>query len=375
MKQRKVLLNSDDIVDEMKKVFIYNENSDPKYLFELNSIYETVKNDAEKIDIKHIAIEDLKNTDVVISNQLPEAWKFVLSGLNIVSVVIGNYESKEKYNDIVVDPFYIKKQILFCGDNYKAKNLIKNEIDYGKIFNLIQKLDWDSKFWGFPVAFLSSRHLTENIICRVEPFVKSMNIRLIEYLCDCHDRTSVEIAESNGYRFKDIRLTYQKKLLSSKVEDDMYSDYKLIKADAQHYGILRDLSRDIYIDSRYYYDANFDNEKVAEFYMLWAEKAVRSEYDDMCYLLKYGGNILGFATIKNKCDGLASIGLVGIDKKHSGNGHGLILMTLLLNKLHETGFKTVRVVTQGRNYSAQRLYQKAGFLTYSTELWYHKWEY
>ena len=31
------------------------------------------------------------------------------------------------------------------------------------------------------------------------------------------------------------------------------------------------------------------------------------------------------------------------------------------------------LVTQGRNLYAQRLYQKAGFFTKGTELWYHKW--
>jgi hypothetical protein len=33
----------------------------------------------------------------------------------------------------------------------------------------------------------------------------------------------------------------------------------------------------------------------------------------------------------------------------------------------------VQVITQGRNYAAQRLYQRAGFVTRKTELWYHKW--
>jgi ribosomal protein S18 acetylase RimI-like enzyme len=33
----------------------------------------------------------------------------------------------------------------------------------------------------------------------------------------------------------------------------------------------------------------------------------------------------------------------------------------------------VSVVTQGRNVAAQRLYQRAGFVTASTQLWYHRW--
>jgi dTDP-4-amino-4,6-dideoxy-D-galactose acyltransferase len=37
------------------------------------------------------------------------------------------------------------------------------------------------------------------------------------------------------------------------------------------------------------------------------------------------------------------------------------------------GCDRVQVVTQGRNLAAQRLYQRAGFLTADLKLWYHKW--
>jgi hypothetical protein len=33
----------------------------------------------------------------------------------------------------------------------------------------------------------------------------------------------------------------------------------------------------------------------------------------------------------------------------------------------------VLVVTQGRNYAAQRLYQRNQFRTCEVQLWYHKW--
>ena len=33
----------------------------------------------------------------------------------------------------------------------------------------------------------------------------------------------------------------------------------------------------------------------------------------------------------------------------------------------------IRVVTQGRNVAAQRLYQKCGFASSSMEIWFHRW--
>ena len=45
----------------------------------------------------------------------------------------------------------------------------------------------------------------------------------------------------------------------------------------------------------------------------------------------------------------------------------------VIEELYKDGITYIDVVTQGRNYSAQRLYQRCGFITQSTELWYHKW--
>ena len=53
------------------------------------------------------------------------------------------------------------------------------------VVDLITKLDWDSDFFGFNVAYLSCMHLTENIMHKVNQFVEGKKIRLVEYLCNC----------------------------------------------------------------------------------------------------------------------------------------------------------------------------------------------
>jgi hypothetical protein len=37
------------------------------------------------------------------------------------------------------------------------------------------------------------------------------------------------------------------------------------------------------------------------------------------------------------------------------------------------GASVLTVATQARNIAAQRLYQRAGFLTSSVRVWYHRW--
>ena len=56
-----------------------------------------------------------------------------------------------------------------------------------------------------------------------------------------------------------------------------------------------------------------------------------------------------------------------------GRGGGSALVQGALAWFADRGVTQVLVVTQGRNVGAQRLYQKAGFLTRKVELWYHRW--
>ena len=202
--------------------------------------------------------------------------------------------------------------------------------------------------------------------------MRKKDIRLIEYVCNCHDKKSVRLAEKNGYEFKDIRLTYEKKLTrKDNVEVSGKNQFGI--AQAEHIPALREISRNLYLDSRYYFDSNFDRDRIAEFYMDWVEKAVKKEYDDECYVFLINQVPIAYCSVKYNSDDLAQIGLVGVSNDQTGKGLGGLLMQNVCNSLIEKGCKRIRVVTQGRNYPAQRLYQKSGFLTYSTELWYHKW--
>ena len=355
----------------MHKLFIIQEDTNPIYRKELEQAF-LITNAAEKINIANLTIEKLKKFDVVISNQLPYQWRVILNGLKIVSIVFDDINISDETSDIFIDYLYKSKSKLFSGNNFKVSNHNKFDIQYDEIFNLISLLEWDSKFWGFNVCLLSSRHLSQSILYRINNFISKNQIRLVEYLCDCHDKRSVSLAEKNGFQFKDIRLTYENKLSDYQKKSD-YIDLKFSLATEDHIPTLRIISKDIYKDSRYYFDANFEKNKVIEFYLLWIEKDIKGKFYDECFILEIDNEIVGFCTVKYQNDELAYIGLVGVSTNHSGKGIGSKLMSCFIDEMFSRGIKKVRVVTQGRNYAAQRLYQKVGFVSHSTELWYHKW--
>ncbi len=82
---------------------------------------------------------------------------------------------------------------------------------------------------------------------------------------------------------------------------------------------------------------------------------------------------IGFCTVKYEPVSCARIRLVGMDSAYGGRGLCEVLLSMTLRALADQGVRYVQVVTQGRNYAAQRLYQRAGFVTKKTELWYHRW--
>lgn len=357
----------------MKKLFVFQSSGNKDYGRELLCAFKKCKNSCVKTRLEKISADYLiKNSiEVLISNGLPKEWYFILKGLNIVTITLGEMEKYYDFSDIVIDYKSRNNYRYFTGPDY---SLCRNPgMEFAEITDLITKMEWDSDFWGFPVAYLSSKYLTENIMHRVEKVIKREGFRLVEYLCNCHDNRSVEIAERNRFHFTDIRLSFEKKIEEG-FEYALPEGITFSEAGKKDIPMLKEISKDLYQDSRYFFDENFNRNKVQKFYQLWIKRAVLGEYDDACFCLCEKGVPLGFCSIKyNFPSKSASIGLFGLSRKYHGRGLGKALLLMVSSELRRKNIARIDVVTQGRNYAAQRLYQRAGFLTKATELWYHKW--
>lgn len=358
----------------MNKLFVLQNNDDP-YKLELEAAY-AISNVGKKkqLNIKRLDVDYLiKNQiNVVIATELPKEWYFTLKGLNIVLIVLGNREKNRKYADIVIDCLSNDDKRYFTGEKYSlCQSNIEQVNEFNEIVNLILKLSWDSHFYGYNVAYLSCMHLTQNILYQVEKFIREKNIRLVEYLCNCHDRRSVLSAEKNGFHFVDIRLSYR--ITIKNKHNYSLGKFLFRKAEEHDISVLQAISKYIYKDSRYFFDKNFNQEKICEFYQGWVQKGVLGQYDDECWCLCDKDLPVAFCTIKYKDFKTAAIGLVGVDADCQSNGLGKKTMYSIFNMLMDKGIQDVVVVTQGRNYPAQRLYQSVGFRTHATQLWYHKW--
>ena len=357
----------------MNKLFVFKAEKD-RYSPELEGAYAKTQQPKVCCAVDQLGIDFLSSNkiEVVISNGLPTEWYYILKGMNIVTITIDDRDIFYPFADIVIDCFCEDGKRYFTGKGCSlvACDMI-DTLGTDHVFNLIRKLEWDSHFFGYNIAFLSCMHLTDNIMRRVDKFIQSENIKLVEYLCNCHDSKTVRVAEKNGFHFVDIRLSYEYCCSGGKHID--IGNLKFSKAVEDDIPWLKAINNNLYEDSRYYFDMNFNKQRVQDFYQNWVEKGVRGQFDDECWCLYDKGNPITFCTVRYRREGMASIGLFGVDENYQGQGVGKEFLLCVFDKVAEKGVKTITVVTQGRNYAAQRLYQAVGFKTMSTQLWYHKW--
>lgn len=336
---------------------------------------------------------------VISTNEISCETAFLIKGLGLAQIVIGMRNELIDTSDIILDPLVLKNEKYLVGTRYFLSTILKKipvaslaeimeinpdtlteEVNHNEaeaelldVVQLYQKLEWDSNFFGINIGYISCLRLTPNIERHIKKFIRKEKIDMLEYLCNCHDRESVVTSEKNGYSFVDIRLTFEQ-FLNKARDIQPREDYFVQKGKGNDIDKLKEIATDIYKYSRYYFDVNFDSAKVVEFYRNWVEKAIRSQFDDYAYVLYHKQEPIGFCTVKKVRKNAAKIGLFGLNSKYVGNGLAKYLLDISLQKLrNEEGINYVEVVTQGRNYVAQRLYQRCGFVTKMTELWYHKW--
>tara|TARA_B100001287_G_C22684338_1_gene532371 strand:+ start:2419 stop:3171 length:753 start_codon:yes stop_codon:yes gene_type:complete len=240
--------------------------------------------------------------------------------------------------------------------------------------SMVELLKWDTNFFGFSVAQIQKEIIHEKHLDEIFSFCKKNRVKLLQFKCDAHHRPSILLAESANFHFADVRMTLVCNLNELDFKNtDIKEDLSFRVGSKKDIPALKDIVTDLYTHSRYYFDTNFPRDDVHGFYQNWIEKSVKSEFDDVVYVLLNKHTHIGCCSVSYNSDNKASIGLFGIDPNSSGRGFGAILIHKVLSEMHKNDVKSVSVVTQGRNYLAQKLYQRAGFCNEKMEIYYHKW--
>lgn len=239
--------------------------------------------------------------------------------------------------------------------------------------HICEYLDWDSRFFGCEIARATVNRLTPQTVKTILTWCNSRRIDCLYFLGDSDDTNTTRLAEDNGFRLVDIRITLEKQLGGVLSTAEPQYDQGIIRSHtADDVPALCAIARTSHRDSRFYHDPNLPTSLCDALYETWIAKSCNG-YANAVLVAEFEERPVGYISCHLLDQARGQIGLVGVspDVQGRGLGHGLVHESL--RWFAGQGITQVTVVTQGRNWKAQRLYQKNGFLTRSVQLWYHKW--
>jgi ribosomal protein S18 acetylase RimI-like enzyme len=230
-------------------------------------------------------------------------------------------------------------------------------------------LEWDSSFFGRRIAQVNGNALSPERVVDVLDWCDANRIDCLYLLTESDDALSISVAEENRFGLMDIRLTFERSLGSF---EPAPNDILIRAGETRDLPTLRRLAGEIHRDGRFHYDPMFGKDAGDSLYRTWIENSFNG-FADAVLVADIADGAAGYVTCKIIGNSIGQIGLIGVDPCCRGVGIGKNLLSESLRWFGANGARQVIVVTQGRNCVAQRMYQKAGFVTKSVQLWYHRW--
>ncbi len=238
--------------------------------------------------------------------------------------------------------------------------------------SLCSLLEWDSAFFGFPIAQVNGRRLTQSAALEIIDWCEQHQVRCLYFLADPTSiETAAAISELN-FNMVDVRLELSRK--GRQIELMQPAGFELRAARPEDLPVLKAIARDSHQDSRFFFDSHFSVAKSKELFSVWISADYAGRADTVLTISNEGGTGLGYISCKvsPQLDS-GSISLFGVATGFRGRGLGKALLAGALGWFAERNAVTISVVTQARNVAAQRLYQTADFCTQEVGIWYHRW--
>lgn len=241
--------------------------------------------------------------------------------------------------------------------------------ELGGADTLTQILEWDSHFLGLRVARIVVPALTLDSLSAILHRLRADRVELVYWPAACE--IDVTHIESLGGRLVDRKRTYAASLAT---QDPADAPDVLVTPFQTGMSIerLEVLATQSAVHSRFAVDPRMPPGTVERLYRTWMQRSLSGELARIVLVSTMAGALAGMITIGTRGHD-ASIGLVAVDVEARGRGHGRALVGAAKTWARQHGKATIRVVTQGANVSACRLYEHSGFSLEREEAYYHFW--
>ena len=235
---------------------------------------------------------------------------------------------------------------------------------------MCELLPWDSEFFGFPVARVRDGTMDRTASCAILKWCSDAGVRLLYFLAN--DVPSWVVATGAGFELVDIRVEMVLDRCMPLTGRVVSPGVVLREAIQEDLPRLLPIAASAHSDSRFFVDKKVPPNRARELFQSWLRRSVEGALADVVFVAELDGRTVAYITGTLK-ERVGNVGLVGVGKSARGRGIGLAMVQKALEWFAYNEALEVTVVTQGRNVAAQRLYQRCGFVTQSTRLWFHRW--
>lgn len=229
-------------------------------------------------------------------------------------------------------------------------------------------LKWDSDFFGFGVARITTTELTSQKLCEYLTELKKQNIRLVYW-------ATTQIQNFDDLNCATIQLVDQKlRFTHSCRPAGANIAHETVKAHTEKKGSaeLKNLALQSGAFSRFAVDPLFPKETFYALYETWMAKSCSGELADAVLTIKKEGKNVGCITLRAQKQ-RSKIGLLAVDKQSRGMGLGNALLRAAEAWSLQRDCQHIDVVTQADNTPACKLYSKYGFTLTKRDYVYHLW--
>jgi len=236
-------------------------------------------------------------------------------------------------------------------------------------------LPWDSEFFQCVIGRVCGNTLEEEQALEIDQWSVQNQVAGLYLLARSDCSRTVQIARKHGFDLVDVRVTFERSKRNSGdlPELVLLPDTVIRPARIEDIPALQAIARTAHTDTRFFSDPHFPQTRSEALYATWIELECKGRAQQVLVAASHAGQALGYLSCHlNQSEQQGQIGLVGIDSNFRGKGLGKSLVLAALHWFARHG-ADVTVVTQGKNITAQRLYQKSGFLIRDLQLWHHKW--
>jgi len=236
-------------------------------------------------------------------------------------------------------------------------------------------LDWDTEFFGRKIARAVGDRLSPDQFAAVDRWCTQSGIECLYFLARADDPLTVRTAERGGFGLMDIRVTLSRSGAAPTEASARQSPAAEIReVRPEDVGTLEKIAKEAHRNTRFFADANFPSERAEALYMRWIRQECEGGAQKVLVAVLPKDRAIGYVTCHLEASGgQGQIGLIAVDREAAGRGVGSCLILAALEWFASAGVAEIRVVTQGNNLAALRLYERHGFVARELQLWYHKW--